>query len=91
MAAARGRSARALGLSVRYTDGNEAIAGDVVAIDTKYRGVVVACMDRREYLPGHEGWAYLPAGIMVNTDFGGLVHYTDASDEHIVLLHRADT
>lgn len=75
---------------MRYTDGNEAMIGDVVAIALKY-GVVVACMDRGEYRSGSEHWAYLKQGIMVDTDFGGLVHYTaDAADE-MALIHRAQT
>jgi hypothetical protein len=74
---------------MRYTDGNEAMVGDIVAIGTTYRGFVVACMDRGEYLPGREQWAYLKEGSMVDTDFGGLVHYTvDAMDE-MTLIHRA--
>jgi hypothetical protein len=76
---------------MRYMDGNEAMVGDVVAIDTKYRGVVVACMDRGEYLPGREQWAYLKEGIMVDTDFGGLVHYTTGAVDEMALIHRAQT
>lgn len=76
---------------MRYTDGNEARIGDVVAIDTIYRGVVVACMDRNEYLPGGEHWAYLKNGIMVDTDFGGLIHYTLERVDKIALLQCAQT
>lgn len=66
---------------MRYSDGNEALAGDVVSIDIKYQGTVVAAIDKKSYLPGHEHWAILGTGIMVNTDFGGLVHCQ--SDEYI--------
>jgi len=76
---------------MRYTDGNEAMAGDVVAIDTQYRGVVVASIDRDDYLPGYEHWAYLLRGIMVNTDFGGLVHYTPEATDEISLITREKT
>ena len=76
---------------MHYTDGNEAMVGDIVAIATKYRGVVVACMDRGEYLPGSEQWAYLEQGIMVDTDFGGLVHYTADAMDDMVLISRAQT
>ncbi len=77
---------------MRYSDGHEAHIGDHVAIDEKYRGTVVACIDLGEYSIDHpkEQWSYLRRGIMVNTDFGGLVHYPDALNERIVLLRRAD-
>jgi len=66
--------------------------GDVVAIDGSYRGTVVACMDRDEYSQEHARaqWSYLGKGIMVNTDFGGLVHYTDSTQEHFALVSRAN-
>lgn len=73
---------------MKYADGNEIRAGDVVQIDSRYRGRVIASMDQNEYLPGHEQWSYLKEGIMVDTDFAGLVHYTaDATDE-LILLQR---
>jgi hypothetical protein len=73
---------------MKYADGNEIKPGDVVKIDTRYCGTVVASMDLGEYLPGHEQWAYLEEGIMVDTDFAGLVHYTsDATDELVFLKH----
>jgi hypothetical protein len=77
---------------VNYSDGNEARLGDHVAISGKHRGVVVACLDRNEYSPDHprEQWAYLGKGVMVNTDFGGLVHYADSTLEHMVLVSRAN-
>jgi hypothetical protein len=37
-----------------------------------------------------EGWSYLKTGILVDTDFGGLVHYPNIAQEHIVLLSRAN-
>ncbi len=74
---------------MQYSDGHEAMAGDVVQIDGRYQGVVVACIDRHECLPSHEGWNYLGEGIMVDTDFAGLVHYTPTATDELVLLHRA--
>ena len=77
---------------VRYADGNEVKVGDAVAIDTNYRGVVVASIDTGEYSDGYseKQWAYLGNGILINTDFGGLVHYPSAHNEKLVLLHRGD-
>lgn len=74
---------------MRYSDGNEPKAGDVVQIDGKYRGTVVACIDSNDHLPGYDGWAYLKHELMVDTDFGGLVHYTSEATDELVLLHRA--
>jgi hypothetical protein len=74
---------------MRYSDGNEVKAGDVVQIDTTYSGTVIACMETNDYLPGEEDWAYLKEGIMVNTDFGGLVHYVSGSVDELRLIHRA--
>nr|WP_228737276.1 hypothetical protein [Xanthomonas euvesicatoria] len=62
----------------------------MIQIDTLYRGKVIACMDTADYLAGQESWGYLGEGIMVDTDFCGLVHYTQASAlaEELVLLQR---
>lgn len=46
-------------------------------------------MDTADYLPGFEDWAYLGKGIMVNTDFAGLVHYTQGSTEELALIDRS--
>ena len=76
---------------VRYADANEAALGDVVLIDGKHRGVVVAVIDTASYserFPS-EQWAYLGRGIVVDTDFGGVVHYPNGEDEPIQLLRRA--
>jgi hypothetical protein len=77
---------------VRYADGNEALLGDIVAIDEKYRGVVVANIDGNQYADAHPGaqWSYLGKGILVETDFGGLVHYEDGKNEHMVLVKRGN-
>jgi hypothetical protein len=48
-------------------------------------------MDTGEYLLGQEVWAGLSIGIMVDTDFGGLVHYTDAATDFLELLARSDS
>jgi hypothetical protein len=74
---------------VKYEDGSEIQPGDLVQIDTRYRGTVIASMDTDRYLPGHEQWRYLGTGIMVDTDFGGLVHYTSESPDQLVLIRRS--
>jgi len=73
---------------MKYPDGQEIKAGDRVLIDGHYQGLVVACMDSNDCLPGHEGWDYLKHGIMVDTNFGGLVHYTKDAVDYLQLLGR---
>lgn len=45
-------------------------------------------MDTNEYFSGEENWAYLGMGIMVDTDFAGLVHYTSEAIDDFVLIRR---
>lgn len=73
---------------MKYADGDDIQAGDLVRIDGKYQGRVLASMDTSQYLPGHEHWAYLGSGIMVDTDFGGCVHYTDKATDDLELVER---
>lgn len=73
---------------MRYEDGTEILPGDIVRIDSQYRGTVVASMDLGQYLVGQEQWSYLGRGIMVDTDFGGLVHYTADATDDLVLIDR---
>ena len=73
---------------MRYVDGQLARVGDLIQIDEQYRGRVIACIDTGEYMPGEESWEYLKVGMMVDTDFGGLVHYTPEFAEGLVLLER---
>lgn len=75
---------------MKYSDGKSILAGDVVRISGVYHGIVVAAIDDRSYLPGSEGWEYLGSGAMIDTDFGGLVHYQQNTDEDIVLVRRRE-
>jgi hypothetical protein len=45
-------------------------------------------MDASTYLPGYESCAYLNEGIMVMTDFAGLVHYTSHATDRLALKTR---
>lgn len=74
---------------MKYNDGQRVLAGDVVEIDGRYHGVVIAAIDEGSYLPGGEDWEYLAKGAMIDTDFAGLVHYP-SDDEDLVLIRRAD-
>ncbi|MGE5525405.1 MAG: hypothetical protein ACM3SS_16955 [Rhodospirillaceae bacterium] len=75
---------------MKYRDGTTIEPGDLVQIDGAYRGRVVASMDTKKYLPNQEHWDYLGSGIIVDTDFGGMVHYTEEAIDELVLIQRAD-
>lgn len=68
---------------MKYADGTDIQPGDEVLIDGRYKGRVVACMDSGACLPGFDDWQYLGEGILVDTEFGGLVHYTEMTCEDI--------
>jgi hypothetical protein len=74
---------------MKYADGQQVLAGDIVRIAGRYRGLVIAAIDDKSYLPGAQDWEYLGSGAMIDTDFGGLVHYPE-DDEELELVHRAD-
>ena len=76
---------------MKYMDGNEAMVGDKVAIDEKYGGTVVAVLDRGEFAPDYpaEQWSCLEEGVLIDTNFAGLVHYKDFGREEVSLLARA--
>lgn len=73
---------------MNYPDGAFIEPGDVVLLDGRDRGLVVASIDTGRFLPEHGGWGYLGEGIMVDTDFAGLVHYTSQTVGTIALLQR---
>jgi acetone carboxylase gamma subunit len=62
-----------------YPDAVEVLVGDVVSIGSNGKGKVVACMYRDNYSFTHprEQWSYLETGVLVDTEFGGVVHYPD--------------
>lgn len=74
---------------MKYLDGNSAFIGDVIQISNSDTGVVVCSVDDSEYSDEYskEDWEYLGVGILVNTSFGGLVHYTK-NTELVCLLKR---
>ena len=72
---------------MKYRDGQQVLAGDLVEIAGKYQGTVIAAIDDKSYLPGGENWEYLGTGAMIDTDFGSLVHYPE-DDEELVLVRR---
>lgn len=66
-----------IGQGMKYKEGGGIRVGDEVSIDMKYSGTVVADIGGGEYAISHakEQWRYLKTGVLIDTDFGGLVHY----------------
>ncbi len=64
---------------MRYHDGQPIHVGDVVTIDIRHEGTVVASIEDGIYLHPHtkEEWTHLREGVLIDTGFGGLVHYPD--------------
>jgi hypothetical protein len=78
---------------MRYPDGQDVRVGDVVTIDQNHHGMVVGCVGDGCYLPPQtkEQWGHLGKGILIDTNFGGLVHYPDEAalaSEPVVLVKR---
>ena len=79
---------------MEYPDGSKIRLGDQVTISGKYKGLVVADIDGNEYSSScpKEQWSYLNSGIVMDTDFGGLVPYqaNGLSGEEIVFSSSSD-
>ena len=75
---------------MNYTDGQEAMLGDEVLIDGQRTGIVVACIDSGQYSTQYSenDWAFLMEGALIDTDFGGLIHYKNTANEIILLVKR---
>jgi hypothetical protein len=75
---------------MNYSDGAEAMLWDEVLIAEKHKGIVVACIDSGQYSKDHpeSNWSYLVLGVLIDTDFGGLIHYKESASENIALVKR---
>lgn len=75
---------------MNYIDGLEAMLGDEVLIQGQHKGIVVACIDSGQYSTQYSAndWAYLMEGVLIDTDFGGLIHYKSSTNKNIVLVKR---
>jgi hypothetical protein len=64
---------------MKYPTGEDVRLGDRVELWPGCIGVVVAVIDRGEYgLDYPEAdWKYLKAGILINSDMAGLIHYLE--------------
>ncbi|WP_087016838.1 hypothetical protein [Thaumasiovibrio subtropicus] len=77
---------------MKYTDGRTPQLGDQITIASKHSGTVVANLSLKTYSEHYaeQSWDYLSDGILVETSFAGLVHYTEESllTENIILIAR---
>src|SRR5262249_9541472 len=64
---------------MRYHDGEPIHVGDVVTIDVRHEGLVVACIEDGIFLHPHtkEQWTHLHDGVLIDTGLRGLIHYPD--------------
>jgi len=77
---------------MKYADGTIAELGDRLDMGQGDTGIVVAIMDDGVYSEGfpQEQWGFLKEGALVDTSFGGLVHYDRFDDDlSIKLVSRA--
>ncbi|TDQ45655.1 hypothetical protein EV696_1181 [Permianibacter aggregans] len=76
---------------MNYVDGQSVQLGDEVLIDGRSKGTIVACIDQGIYSNKYpeSDWAYLKEGVLIDTDFGGLVHYRNLIEENIELVKRS--
>lgn len=78
---------------MHYRNGQSIRVGDAVAIGPSHTGTVVGCIEEALYLPPHtaEQWGYLRHGVLIDTSFGGVVHYPDQdslASESMILVKR---
>jgi hypothetical protein len=76
---------------MNYPDGQEAMLGDRVKLGDDTGGVVVCSLDRGEFTEDYprDAWDHLESGILIEFPKWGLIHYTVAEDD-LVLLGRAE-
>lgn len=76
---------------MKYSDGQISKLGDIVSLGG-VPGTVVSDIDGAQYgiAPEYsaEQWAYLGAGIMIEFERYGLIHYTEPEHD-LVLVRRA--
>jgi hypothetical protein len=74
---------------MNYPDGQPAMIGDTVALQSDRYGVVVCSIDSDSFTPDFPRgeWNYLAKGIVIRTHDAALFHYTEP-DEDLKLIGR---
>lgn len=76
---------------MNYENGEKVCLWDRVRVGGDDKGIVVCSIDDEQFsqLFPKEQWSYLQTGIMIDTTYGGLVHYPE-KDEDLELISRGD-
>ena len=74
---------------MNYPDGEQIWVGDKVKLWNGCYGLVLCSIATQEYSAEYpkEQWSYLKAGILINFDQAGLIHYPQVTDK-IQLIAR---
>ena len=77
---------------MKYPTAEDVRLGDRVELWSGCVGVVVAVIDRDEYGPSHPkiDWQYLRAGVLIESDKAGLIHYLEP-EKTLKLTARASS
>jgi len=64
---------------MKYPDGQDICVGDEIQLWKGCKGIVVASINTGDYLDGYSkaDWEYLGAGILIESDAAGLLHYNE--------------
>jgi len=75
---------------MKYKNGVDVEVGDEVQVDNRYRGTVVVDLVAGHFKPESplERWAYLQRGLLINTNYGALLHYPPGHKDELTLLRR---
>ena len=74
---------------MKYADGQIAMIGDELELGGEMTGIVVACLDERQFTPEfpESRWGVLKSGVLVNSEQAGIIHYPEP-DSHVLLIRR---
>lgn len=74
---------------MKYPDGKEVQLGDKVKLWEDCYGFVVASIETGEYSSDYpeSEWAYLKAGVLIDSDRAGLIHYLEP-EKSLELVER---
>jgi hypothetical protein len=74
---------------MRYADGQIAMLGDELDLGGEMTGIVVACLDERQFTPEfpESRWGVLELGVLVNSEQAGIIHRPEP-DGHVILIRR---
>ena len=77
---------------MNYPDGTKMMIGDRLTLWEGCYGIVVCSIDDGEYTPEYpeEHWSYLRRGVLIDSNKGGLIHYTEPEDSFRLTARRSN-